>query len=502
MDLKQALEKLEQLETALYALGHAMSVLYVDGDTVAPKNSWKGRGACLGYLSELSYRQMVNDETGEALSVIMAHPEEVTPMQFRQAEVLKEDYDDMHVVPMNEYVEYQKLVNEANTVWHEAKEKSDYPLFAPFLEKLIAYQRRFADLKGKGEKKPYDVLLDTYEKGACMADLDPFFRHIQEDLTPLILEIAKKPPIGIDFTRFTWPIEQQRRFSDRVMAMEGLNPDNCTLGETEHPFTDATNKWDVRITTHYHEENAVESMFSVIHEGGHALYELGVADELQFTSLGGGSTMGIHESQSRFFENLICRSRAFCVPLLRVMKEVFPDQMSGFSVQELYEGINRSRPSLIRTEADELTYPLHVMIRYEIEKAIFAGDLKVSELPGVWNDLYHKYLGITVPDDRRGILQDSHWSGGMFGYFPSYALGSAYGVQMLHQMEKDIDVWGIAESGDLKPINAWLDEKVHRFGKLKKPKDILLGAMGGPLDPSVYTGYLRKKYAELYGISL
>ena len=500
MEWKTALEKLNALEETNYALEHAIRVLYTDGCTAAPKNSWKGRGKALGYLGELNYRSMVNPETGEVLETILQHRDQVGEKVFRQAEVLKEAYDDMHIIPMEEYVAYQQLLSEADAVWHEAKAKSDYASFAPLLEKLIAYQQRFAVAKGKGEKPDYDVLLDTYEKGANMAMLDPFFRTIREELTPLILEIAKKPAIGFDFQQHRWPIAQQRMFSEKIMALEGLDPDNCTLGETEHPFTDGMNKWDVRITTHYHEEDASYSMFSVIHEGGHALYEMGSADELQFTCLAGGSTMGLHESQSRFYENLIGRSRAFCTPLLAAMRECFPDQMQGVTEEELYQGINRSRPSLIRTEADELTYPLHVMIRYEMEKAIFAGELKVAEMPGVWNDLYKKYLGIDVPDDRRGVLQDSHWSGGMFGYFPSYALGSAYGVQMLAQMEKNVDVWGCVAKGDLAPVTAWLGEKVHQYGHLKKPQEILLNAMGGPLDPAAYTGYLKNKYAALYQV--
>ena len=500
MDLKTAIEKLNELEKVNYALRHATSVLYVDGNTAAPKNSWRGRGETMGYLGELSYRAMVNEETGELLSIILENRDQVDEKTFRQAEELKDAYDDMHIMPMAEYIAYQELLNEAGAVWHEAKEKNDYAFFAPFLEKLIDYQRRFADRKGKGDKKPYDVLLDTFEKGASMEMLDPFFRTIREELTPLILEIAKRPQIGFDFRQHRWPIEQQRAFSEKIMKLEGLDPNNCTLGETEHPFTDGCNKWDVRITTHYFEEDASFSLYSVIHEGGHALYELGVADDLQFTSLSGGSTMGVHESQSRFYENLIGRSRPFCKPLLAVMQECFPEQMEGVTEDELYQGINRSQPSLIRTEADELTYPLHVMIRYEIEKAMIAGELKVGELPGVWNDLYRKYLGIEVPDDRQGILQDSHWSGGAFGYFPSYALGSAYGVQMLHRMEKEFDVWGQVEKGDLSGVTAWLGEKIHRFGCLKKPQELLMNAMGEPLNASVYTDYLKQKFCALYGI--
>ena len=239
-------------------------------------------------------------------------------------------------------------------------------------------------------------------------------------------------------------------------------------------------------------------MYSVIHEGGHALYELDVRDDLQFTNLAGGVSMGVHESQSRFYENIIGRSRAFCTPLLKIMKEVFPEQMKGVTEEELYSAINLSKPSLIRTEADELTYSLHVMIRYELEKAMIAGDLKVADIPGEWNRLYKEVLGVDVPDNKRGCLQDSHWSFGGIGYFPSYALGSAYGVQMLHEMEKTVDVRGTVAKGDLSPVTAWLTEKIHQYGSLKKPADLLPAAMGGPLDAKVYTDYLKKKFGELY----
>ncbi len=497
MTLEQAIQKLNEIEKASYALGHAQSILYVDGDTAAPKNSWKGRGLALAYLGELSYKLLVTPETGEVLETILAHKDEVSEITYRQAEVIREEYDNMHVLPMEEYVAWQELTNEAGAVWHEAKIKSDWEMFAPCLEKLIASRRRFAALKDP-DKPAYDVLLDLYEKGAAMASLDPFFRNLREELSPVIREVAAREKPVPAFMKGPWPVEKQRLFSEKIMALEGLDPLNCTLGETEHPFTDGTNKWDVRITTHYHEEDPFSSMFSVIHEGGHALYQLNVRDDLQFTCLSGGATMGIHESQSRFYENLIARSRAFCTPLLKILNEVFPEQMKGVTEEELYSAVNLSKPSLIRTEADELTYPLHVMIRYEIEKAMIAGDLKVADIPGEWNRLYKEVLGVDVPDDRRGALQDSHWSFGGMGYFPSYALGSAYGVQMLRQMEKDVDVWGTVARGDLAPVTGWLAEKVHQYGSLKKPQDLLLGAMGAPLDPAVYTGYLKNKFTELY----
>ena len=499
MTLSEAVEKLNELEKATYALGHAQSILYTDGDTAAPKNSWKGRGMALAYLSELTYKQLVNPETGEMLETILQHKEETDEITFRRAEVLREQYDDLHVLPMEEYVAYMELTNESSAVWHDAKEKSDWKLFEPYLEKIVAARRRFASLKAPG-KPAYDVLLDEYEKGVTMETLNPFFRTLKEELSPVILEIAKHEKPVPSFLKGTWPIAVQRLFSEKIMVLEGIDPLNCTLGETEHPFTNNTNKWDVRITTHYHEGNPFISLFSLIHEGGHALYELNVRDDLQFTCLFGGVTMGVHESQSRFYENLIGRSRAFCTPLLKVMKEVFPEQMKSVTEDELYSAVNLSKPSLIRTEADELTYPLHVMIRYELERAIIGGDLKVQDIPGEWNRLYKEFLGVDVPDDRQGCLQDSHWSSGGIGYFPSYALGSAYGVQMLRKMEKDVDVWGTVARGDLAPVTAWLTEKIHQYGSLKKPQELLPAAMGGVLDAKIYTAYLTDKYRKLYGI--
>ena len=497
MTLNEAIAKLDELEKSTYALNHAQSILYVDGDTVAPKNSWKGRGMALAYLTELAYKQLVNPETGEMLETILQHKEETDEVTFRKAELLKENYDEYNILPMEEFVAYQELTNESGAVWHDAKEKSDWDLFAPYLEKIVAFRRRFASLKDPS-KPAYDVLLDQFEKGASMESLDPFFRTLREDLSPVIKEVAAREKPVPAFMKGPWAVNDQRLFSRKVMALEGIDPLNCTLGETEHPFTDSTNKWDVRITTHYYENDPFSSMYSVIHEGGHALYELDVRDDLQFTNLAGGVSMGVHESQSRFYENIIGRSRAFCTPLLKIMKEVFPEQMKGVTEEELYSAINLSKPSLIRTEADELTYSLHVMIRYELEKAMIAGDLKVADIPGEWNRLYKEVLGVDVPDNKRGCLQDSHWSFGGIGYFPSYALGSAYGIQMLHEMEKTVDVRGTVAKGDLSPVTAWLTEKIHQYGSLKKPADLLPAAMGGPLDAKVYTDYLKKKFGELY----
>ena len=497
MTLEQALSRMNELQTAQHAYNHAMGVLSLDGDTAAPTASAKGRGETMGYLSGVTYQLLVNDEVKEALETILASKEGVTPMQRRQAELFKEDYDDSVRIPMAEYVEYSTLITQSNAVWHEAKEKDDYASFAPYLEKIIAFNRRFAAYKD--DKRPaYDVLLDGYEKGASTAVLDPFFALLREKLSPVIKAVADKPAPDASFLQQTFPIADQRVFSDRLMQMMGIDRSRCGIAETEHPFTTNFNKWDVRITTNYSENDVADSMYSVIHEGGHALYELGTADELQFTTLAGGASMGLHESQSRFYENIIGRSLPFCRALLPVMQDIFPAQMKGVSAEALYAAVNKSRPSLIRTQADELTYGQHIAIRYEMEKRMIGGDVKVAELPALWNQMYKDYLGVTVPNDREGVLQDVHWAGGMIGYFPSYALGSAYGVQMLAAMEKDFDPWADVEKGDLSRVTAWLGEKIHRHGRMLTPPQLLKNAIGTDFDPACYVDYLTRKFTALY----
>lgn len=499
MTLEQALNKMNALQAAQHAYNHAMGVLSLDGDTAAPSASARGRGETMGYLSGVTYQLLVNDEVKEALETILANKDGVTPVQFRQAELFKEDYDDSVRIPMEEYVEYSTLITNAGAVWHEAKEKDDYASFAPYLEKIIAFNRKFAAYKD--DKRPaYDVLLDGFEKGASTATLDPFFALLREKLSPVIKAVAEKPSPDASFLQQKFPIADQRIFSDRLMQMMGIDRSRCGIAETEHPFTTNFNKWDVRITTNYSETDVADSMYSVIHEGGHALYELGTADDIQFTNLASGASMGLHESQSRFYENIIGRSLPFCKALLPVMQEVFPAQTKGVSAEALYAAVNKSRPSLIRTQADELTYGQHIAIRYEMEKLMISGDAKVDELPALWNQMYKEYLGVTVPNDREGILQDVHWAGGMIGYFPSYALGSAYGVQMLAAMEKDFDPWAAIEKGDLSRVTAWLGEKIHRHGKLLTPPQLLKNAIGADFDPNCYVDYLTKKFTSLYNL--
>ena len=497
MNLSQAIEKVNEVERNVVAIFHAMSILNFDGETIAPKQSWRGRGEAAAWLSGQSHALVTSPAMQEAVETILAQREACDRVMVRKAEEFHEMLEEMLLTPPEELAENERLLTEASAVWHEAKIKDDYAAFAPYLERLIDMRRRFAQRKD-ASRPAYDVLLDVYEKGTSMAMLDPFFELLRKELTPVIAAVTEKPAPRTDFLHRHYPVHLQREFSDRLMAQMGIDRGRCAISETEHPFTDGANKWDVRITTHYHEDDVSASLYSVVHEGGHAIYEMGVADQLQFTILGSGSSMSIHESQSRFYENIIGRSEPFCHVLFGLLRDIFPDQLADVTADEFYRAVNMAVPSLIRTEADELTYPMHVLIRYEMEKRIFAGDVTVAELPALWRELYRKYLGVSVPNDRQGVLQDSHWSSAMFGYFPSYAVGSAYGVQMLHVMEQEVPVWEHVAKGDLTPVTTWLGSRIHRYGQLLTTREILASAGVDPFEPRQYVDYLTRKFTALY----
>ncbi len=497
MELKQALEELETLQKKMYAYQCASSSLYLDSVTVAPSGTAQGRGVALSILAGESHKLFANQEVGELLDFLTEHSGELTLLQRRQVEELRRRWRQMFRIPAEEYMAYAQLTNQASDVWHKAKETNDFELFRPVLEELVAFNRKFAGYYDD-TKAPYDALLNEYERGD-MAYLDRFFAAIRERLVPVIRAIGEKEQPDDRFLHREYPVEQQRRFSDYLMEVLGLDRAHCAIGETEHPFTLEFNNQDVRITTHYDPHDVASSMYSVIHEGGHAKYELGIRDDVQYTCLAGGVSMGVHESQSRFYENLIGRSRPFIEAIFPKMREFFPEQLSDVTAEGFYRAVNKAQPSLIRIEADELTYCLHIMVRYEIEKQLIGGTLEVKDVPETWNRLYKEYLGVDVPDDKHGCLQDSHWSGGSFGYFPSYALGSAYGAQMLRNMEKEFDVWGPVSRGDLSQVSAWLGDKVHQYGGLLTPAEVVRNACG-EFDPGIYTDYLVDKYSRLYGL--
>ena len=496
MELTEAVQQLELLQKKLYAYTCADSSLYLDAVTVAPKNTSEGRGVALSILAGERQKLMTCPETKALLDELGGHLDELDLVHRREVEELRRSCDQLTRIPADEYMAYSELTNRASDVWHKAKEQNDFASFCPVLQELVDYNRKFAGYYD-ATKKPYDALLNEYERGVDMEMLDNFFTTLRQTIVPLLQKIEQKPQIDDSFLHNYYPVDKQKAFADYIMEVMGLDRGHCGLGETEHPFTLEFNNKDVRITTNYDTHNVASSMFSVLHEGGHAMYELGIRDDLQYTCLAGGVSMGVHESQSRFFENLIGRSRPFVEAIYPKVQEFFPEQLGGISAEQFYRAINKAEPSLIRTESDELTYCLHIMVRYEIEKQLIGGTLEAKDVPAEWAKLYKEYLGIDVPTDREGCLQDSHWSGGSFGYFPSYALGNAYGAQMLYNMEQTVDVAGDSAKGDLSHIAGWLREKIHQYGGLMVPADIVKNACG-EFDPHYYTDYLTRKYTELY----
>ena len=495
--VEQAVAELKNLQQTMGAYHHALGVVHLDAATAAPKKSWEGRGKTMEVMSRITYELSSRPENGELYDYLMAHAEELDPQTRREVEVLQKGYNQTKRIPADEYVAYSVLMNESEVAWTKAKNEDDFASFAPYLEKIVDFNRRFAGYYN-ADMAPYDALLNEYEEGLNMQTLDAFFAQLREAIVPLIAKIQQKEQIDDSFIHGHFPVETQRKFSDYLMEVMGMDRGHCGIAETEHPFTINFNNKDVRITTHYHEDNLVSSMFSVIHEGGHALYELGADDCYNYTALSGGVSMSIHESQSRFYENIIGRSEAFVKAIFAKTKELFPTQLEGVDETMFYRAINKSEPSLIRTEADELTYALHIMVRYEIEKMLIAGTLEVKDVPAQWNKLYKEYLGVDVPNDAKGCLQDMHWSGGMIGYFPSYALGSAYGAQMLSKMEEDLgDIYVDVAKGDLSKVTGWLRENIHRYASFRKPGE-LFESVCGKFDAKYYTDYLTAKYSKLY----
>lgn len=498
MEINEAVAKFKAELKTFSAYDHAIGVMYYDMETAAPKNASAGLGETMGTLSEITYKLSVNEERFALIDFLMEHREMLDHITRREVEEANRELQNMRRIPIDEYVEFQKLLAVSQSAWQEAKTSDDYSIFEPYLAKIVDFVRRVAAYVNP-QMNPYDYWLDQFERGMNTEVLDRYFASVKAALVPLIKRVvAKNDSIKDDFLNKPYPVETQRKLSDYLMQVMCINRDDCAIGETEHPFTTNFNKHDVRITTHYYENMFASSMYSVIHEGGHALYELNTGDDLLESPLARGASMGIHESQSRFFENIIGRSEAFIELIFPKLTELFPEQLNGVTPHMLYLAVNKAVPSLIRTEADELTYSLHIMIRYEIEKRLIGGSLDTHELPAEWNRLYKEYLGVDVPCDREGVLQDSHWSGGSLGYFPSYSLGSAYGAQILAHMRKQLDIDSLIRSGNMQQIIDWLSERIYKYGALLKPDELIMNCCGEPFNPQYYIDYLVGKYTELY----
>lgn len=499
MNLDDKVKALKEHQKKLKAYNHASSLLFYDAATAMPPGAAESMSATVGVLSGEIYSLTVNPEFKALLEELYENRQELDFQTRREVEELHEEQVKMAKVPKEEVIAMEEAQTKANHYWEVAKKNNDFAVFAPHLEKLIEMKKRYAGYINP-EGDVYDTLLNEFEKGMTKAQMDPFFDALGERLVPLIQAVGEAKQPDTSFLSGPFDTEAQKELSEYVMDVMGIDKDRCILRETEHPFTIEFSKNDVRITTKYLEDDLTSNLYSVVHESGHGMYELSIDDALQFSVLGAGATTAIHESQSRLWENHIGRSLPFCRLIFPKVRELFPEQMKDVSAEDFYRAVNVAKPSLIRTDADELTYALHVMVRYEIEKRMFDGSISVSELPAEWNRLYKEYLGIDVPDDTRGVLQDAHWAGGAFGYFPSYALGTAYSAQIYDVLRAEVDVDACCEKGDFTPVRQWLTEKIYRHGMLYTADELIQMTCGKPFDSAYYADYLEKKFKNLYAL--
>lgn len=503
--MNQDYEKLQMYLDKQAALGAALTLLEWDNETLAPEKAMDNTARCVGILSEELYRCLVNEEVPGLLKKL-GQAEDLTEIQAAVVRVLSKELAKIERISAKEQREFSELLSKSGMMWQKAKAEDDFALFAPYLEQVVAAIRKHNRYQLEGDNADgtgslYDVSLNEYEEGFGRKELDTFFAELKETIVPLLGRIqSSQKKMDTDFMHRKYDVEKQKQFNRWLAEYLGFDFSKGVMGESEHPFTTNLHNRDVRITAHYYEDNLISGIFSTIHETGHALYEMNVPDELTLTPVGGASC-GMHESQSRMLENMIGRSREFWESVFGKLQETFPEQLCDVDLEQFVQAVNCVIPDLIRTESDELTYCLHIMVRYEAEKKLIEEEYPVSELPKLWNELYQEYLGVTPDSDRNGVLQDVHWSGGMFGYFPSYALGNAFAAQLYNKMKQEMDVPQLLRSGQIGQIINWLKEHVHCYGAAKPAGEILKLATGEDFCPAYYVQYLKEKYTKLYELN-
>lgn len=507
-DLAAIYEMLMGKVKDVFILESAGAIVSWDMETKMPPRAITLRSQQLALLEQIGHKMATDPEIGELLTKIRGHKDfdSLNDVQKRNVHLAKKGYDEKTKLPEELVVETARQRTITIDTWKKAKAAKDFGAFKPDLQKLFELRQRAAHIlmEVKETATPYDALIDIFEPKMTADAISRIFGGLRAGLVEIIEKCRSAPrqPDASLLSRRV-PIDAQVKISEALSSFIGYDVVSKEAGgridETEHPFTTGYYD-DVRITTHYYEDKFASSVFSVLHEGGHAIYEQNLPRKWMYQPVGAGCSMGIHESQSRFVENIVGRSRAFWTHFLPELKRLTGDALSDLELDRFVHAINRVRPSKIRIEADEVTYSLHIIIRFELERDLFAGKVTVDELPQVWNEKYREYLGVEVEHDSEGVMQDTHWAGGMYGYFPSYALGNIYGGQLLTTMERDLPEWrSRVAAGSFSEVKRWLVEHVHRYGDLYDPADLIKVATGEALTIKPFLSYLDEKYSELYG---
>ncbi len=484
-------------------LGSAGAILSWDQQVMMPPGGGRVRAEQLATIGRIAHEKFTSPETGRLLEELEGFEAEHDYDSFEASlvRVTRTDYAKARKVPPELRAEITRAASLALPVWVRARRDNDFASFMPVLERNLELRRRYVACFEGDFAEPYDALLDDYERGMTAAELRVFFDYLREHQVPLIRRVAEEAdPIPAGPER-TFPLELQEQFEREIVRRFGFDDESWRLDPTVHPFATGSGTQDIRITTRYFEAN-LDGLFATMHETGHGLYERQIDPALERSPLAHGVSLGIHESQSRMWENLVARSLSFWRFFFPRAHALFPDALAGYDAERWYREINTVAPSFIRVEADEATYNLHIMVRFELEQELLAGAFPLAELPEEWNRRMWEYLGVEVPDDTRGVLQDTHWASGSIGYFPTYALGNLISAQIWERVVADIpDLHEQFERGEFDALREWLGERLHRYGRKFTPGETLERATGtSQIDPAPYVRYLQEKIAAIYNL--
>ncbi|MBI4559989.1 MAG: carboxypeptidase M32 [Candidatus Hydrogenedentes bacterium] len=497
-------EKLRDLRCRLGEIADvsaAISLLRWDQETYMPPKAASGRGQQLATLSAIGHRLLTAPELGRILHELNDSSDQLDADDAKLVSETLYDVTRAAKLPESFVKEFEETSSQAYEAWVTARKESQFAVFQPHLEKIVGLVRQKADYLGYADS-PYDALVEDFERGMTASELHRLFTELAPRLSALVARIVAKPE-GDDpeWLKGNWEESARWDMSVRVLRDMGYNFAAGRQDRSVHPFTMEMGLEDVRVTTRLSPDRLFDGLTASLHEGGHALYDQGFQEKDRRTTLAAGPSLGIHESQSRLWENMIGRSLPFWNYYTPMLREHFPSQLAGVEAEDVYRALNRVHPSLIRVEADECTYNLHIIVRFEIERALIEGQAKVSEIPEFWNAKITEYLGLAVPDDARGCLQDIHWSHGAVGYFPTYALGNLYAAQLFEAILRDIpDLWSHVEHGDFRPLLSWLRTHIHQYGRRKTAGELVRDASGQTPSNEPFLTYLTGKYGELYGL--
>jgi len=509
------MEKLRVIDREYRHLERIIAALQWDQETYLPPQGVEERAEQLALLEGIAHRRLIEPETGKLLAEAGASAEnprgdESLPALERDfLRVMRRRYDRAVKLPPDFVTASARAEGLSQAAWAAARQNNDFAAFLPHLKTMIGIARKKAEYWGfgNGSQTLYDGLLDIYEPGMGEAEIGALFAALRNRLTALLKKIQGCAPPDTSFLKQPFPIERQAAFNRKLMDYIGFDCRRGRLDISAHPFTTTLGTDDIRITTRYFPGNLLSGVFSVIHESGHALYEMGFPPELRGTCLADGASMALHESQSRFWENVIGRSRPFWDGLFPLLQDSFPQQLAGVSAGHFYRAVNEVKPSLIRVDADEVSYSLHVILRFELEQQLIAGTLEPENLPAAWREKTKEYFGLEIEalnparSDADGVLQDIHWSMGSFGYFPSYVLGNLYGLQFTRKLRQDIPEFeNLIAAGNFGPLYNWLKDTIYCWGCRLEPAELLRKVTGEPLRAEPFLDYIEEKYGALYHI--